>query len=79
MTTFWTMPCRKSSFGYRNGWMKAKGEHWRTMKERPGCYRRVTKWFVGHPKKLRPNPNKKRDEKRWRLMGYEDRNHRPIP
>jgi hypothetical protein len=71
MTTFWSMPCRKDGLRYRRGWMVATGELWRTKKEVRGSYRRITRWFMAHHKKVHPNPNKKRDEARWRKMGYE--------
>ena len=78
MPTFWSMPCKRNASGrYRHGWMAATGERWRVLKERRGPYRHVTKWFIAHSKKLRPNAAKKNDERRWRLMGYEGRNNRP--
>ncbi len=80
MTTFWRMPCKPDSgcktagdfVQYRYGWLMAMGDHWRIAKERRGKFRRVTRWFMKHDKKLRPNPNKKRDAARWRKLGYGD-------
>jgi hypothetical protein len=57
--------------------MMGMADRWRVLKERRGPYRRVTKWFIMHDKKMRPNPAKKNDERRWRLMGYDSRNRRP--
>ena len=71
MPTFWSMPCKSNaSERYRHGWMIAVGDRWQVLKEKRGPYRRITRWFLKHKKKLRPNPNKKRDEIRWRKMGY---------
>ena len=72
MPTFWSMPCKRNAcLRYRNGWMSAIGERWKVMKEVRGPYRHVTIWFQKHDKKLPPNPNKARDEARWRRMGYD--------
>ena len=70
MPTFWSMPCKSDDREYRLGWMEAVGEHWKLRKEVRGKYRRITNWFQKHHKPLRPNPNKKRDEARWRKLGF---------
>lgn len=78
MTTFWSMPCKHgTSERYHHGWMAAVGDRWRVLKEHKGTRRRITRWYLGYSKAIRPNRAKKHEERRWRLMGYEDRRERP--
>lgn len=77
MATFWSIPCKKPGERYRYGWMMSQADRWRVFKERPGARRRITHWFIGHTKTLRPNLAKRNEDRRWRLMGYDDRKQRP--
>lgn len=71
MPTFWSMPCKRGECErYRHGWMMATAERWQVMKEVRGAYRPITRWWIMHDKKQRPNPNAKRDSARWRRLGY---------
>lgn len=72
MPTFWSMPCKKGAcLEYRRGWMQAIAERWKLFKEIKGPFRHITRWHPQYTKKTRPNPMRKKDERRWRRLGYD--------